>query len=132
MRILIVDDCEMSAGMLAVVLQIYGHQVRLIRTPTTALRLAAAFQPEVVLLAVSAPITPTESDVAEALRGLTDLEPQIFALCSTPGELSSDERTPFDRVFPRPVRFGQLKPFLDPPIRSSHILGERVPSEARS
>ena len=28
MRVLIVDDCELSAGMLAVVLEIYGHEVQ--------------------------------------------------------------------------------------------------------
>jgi len=129
-RVLIVDDCELSAGMLSVVLKIYGHQVRLIRSHGAALRVAAAFQPEIVLLTVSAPVTSTESEAAEQLRSVTDVEPQIFALCSKPAELSSDERSAFDRVFPRPVRFGQLKPFLDSPLRSSSVLGERVHSEA--
>ena len=127
MRVLIVDDCELSAGMLAVVLQIYGHEVRLTRSPGAGLRLAPAFQPEIVLLAVSAPVTAIESDAAERLRSELDVEPQIFALCSTPAELSGSEQSAFDRVFPRPVRFGQLKPFLDGSFRSSRAVGERVP-----
>jgi DNA-binding response OmpR family regulator len=128
MRILIVDDCEMSAGMLAVVLEIYGHEVRLTRNHGAAVRVATDFQPQMVLLTVTAPMTAIESDVAERLREAADVEPQIFALCSTPGELSSHERSAFDRVFPRPVRFGQLKPFLDSSLRSSCIFDERVHS----
>ncbi|HEY1784660.1 MAG TPA: hypothetical protein VGG30_03895 [Pirellulales bacterium] len=128
MRILIVDDCEMSAGMLSVVLQIYGHEVRLSRSPGAALRIAPSFQPQIVLLAVSAPLSSTESDAADRLRDCTPAESQIFALCSTPGALLGDDRAAFDRVFPRPVRFGQLKPFLDSPHRSSQFFGERVHS----
>ena len=63
MRIMIVDECELSAGMLAVVLEVYGHQVRLIRNPGAASRLAADFHPDVVLLTV----TP-RSPRAKAMR----------------------------------------------------------------
>jgi DNA-binding response OmpR family regulator len=128
MRVLIVDDCEMSAGMLAVVLEIYGHEVRLTRSHGAAVRLASDFQPQMVLLTVTAPVTAIESDVTERLRETAEVEPQIFALCTTPGELTSHERAAFDRVFPRPVRFGQLKPFLDSSLRSSRVFGERVHS----
>ncbi|HEX4146626.1 MAG TPA: hypothetical protein VHY91_24200 [Pirellulales bacterium] len=128
MRVLIVDDCELAAGMLAVVMEIYGHEVRLLRSVSPAFRLAAAFQPNIVLLAVSAPLTSTQIEAAERLRAESEVEPQIFALCSTPGALAGSEPSIFDRVFPRPVRFGQLKSYLDSPRRSSRVASPRVAS----
>ncbi len=128
MRVLIVDDCDLSAGMLAVVLEVYGHQVRLTRSTKPAVRAAAEFHPDMVLLTVTAPVGSTEIDAIWQFRAIADNEPQIFALCATPEALSNRERLIFDHVFPRPVRFGQLKPFLDAPVAEQQALGQAVRS----
>jgi CheY-like chemotaxis protein len=114
MRVLIVDDCEMSAGMLAVVLEVYGHEVRRADTAVTAISVATYFDPQIVLLSVSAPVTATQRAAAQQIRAGGD-DARIFALCPTPRLLSRRDQHLFDRVFPRPMRFGQLKPYLDAP-----------------
>ncbi|HTU27241.1 MAG TPA: hypothetical protein VMF30_17670 [Pirellulales bacterium] len=126
MRVLIVDDCELSAGMLAVVLEIYGHKVQLCRSPNAGVRAAGDFRPEMVLLAISSPAEAAELDAAEQLRCECDVEPLLFALCQAPGELDEAEQAVFDRVFPRPVRFGQLKPYLEKPLRVQRPAAEPV------
>jgi DNA-binding response OmpR family regulator len=115
--------------MLALVLEIYGHRVRLIRTAGAAPAAAQDFQPDLVLLEVNAPVTSSQRDAAETLRAAAEGETQIFALCRSPQKLSDREQSLFDHVFSRPVRFGQLKPFLDAPTLAPRGgLGETVHS----
>jgi DNA-binding response OmpR family regulator len=123
MRVLIVDDCELSAGMLAVVLEVYGHQVRLLSTVGTPLKVAAEFRPHLVLLALPSPITESELELVRQLRDQSEEDLQILATCDVPAQLSSDEQRGFDAVFARPIRFGQIKPFLEAPVRQLHMTG---------
>lgn len=66
-RILIVDDAEDGAGMLVKLLQQRGHEVSLALDGETALQIAEAEQPEVILLDVGLP-GMSGYDVARRLR----------------------------------------------------------------
>jgi DNA-binding response OmpR family regulator len=123
MRVLIVDDCELSAGMLAVVLEVYGHQVRLLSTAAMPVKVAREFRPHLVLLALPTPITASELDLVRQLRNESEEDLQILATCDAPTGLSADEQKEFDAVFARPIRFGQIKPFLEAPVRQLHMTG---------
>ena len=123
MRVLIVDDCELSAGMLAVVLEVYGHQVRLLNTADVPLKTVREFRPHLVLLGVPTPITASDLETVRRLRAASEEDLQILATCDTPSALSGDEQKAFDGVFARPIRFGQIKPFLEQPVRELHMTG---------
>jgi hypothetical protein len=68
-------------------------------------------------------MTLAESDAAERFRGLSGQPPQVFALSNAMHELSAAERSQFDRVFSRPIRFGQLKPYLEASIVHRQTVG---------
>jgi PleD family two-component response regulator len=117
MRVLIADDAEMSAGMLAVVLEVYGHEVRQTSSAGFISKSAREFEPHLVLLAVTGRVTSNQLETVEKMRAAADGDIQIFAICAQPNSLLIEEHKIFDSVFPRPVRFGQIKPFLDAPVR---------------
>jgi CheY-like chemotaxis protein len=55
LRVLVVDDNNDAADMMAVMLGRWGHEARSAYEGSTALEVAAAFQPEVVLLDLGLP-----------------------------------------------------------------------------
>jgi CheY-like chemotaxis protein len=55
LRILVVEDHDDSAASLALLLRIWGHAVRVARDGLTALEMARAFWPDVVLLDIRLP-----------------------------------------------------------------------------
>jgi CheY-like chemotaxis protein len=55
LRVLVVDDCPDTRATLAVLLGLWGHDVRVAGDGPGALDLAAAFRPDVVLLDVGLP-----------------------------------------------------------------------------
>jgi PAS domain S-box-containing protein len=55
LRVLVVDDNKDAADMLAMVLQMFGHEVQRANSGETALALAAEYQPEFVLLDIGLP-----------------------------------------------------------------------------
>ena len=55
MRILVVDDNEDGAESLALLLELAGHEVRTASSASSALEIAPAFQPEVLLLDIGLP-----------------------------------------------------------------------------
>src|SRR5262249_31163621 len=54
-RVLIVDDCPDAAGSLAILLQLWGHEVHVTHNGPAALEAIPALQPEVVLLDIGMP-----------------------------------------------------------------------------
>ena len=55
MRVLVVDDNVDAADSLAMLLRLHGHEVQVARTGPTALEMASASRPDVVLLDVGLP-----------------------------------------------------------------------------
>ena len=54
-RVLVVDDCHDSADSLALLVQLWGHEVVVAYNGPDALGLARAHQPDVVLLDIAMP-----------------------------------------------------------------------------
>jgi CheY-like chemotaxis protein len=54
-RVLVVDDNMDAADMLVMMLQLFGHEVRVAYTGQTALETAVEYQPDVVLLDIGLP-----------------------------------------------------------------------------
>jgi CheY-like chemotaxis protein len=54
-RVLIVDDCPDTAGSLAILLRLWGHEVQVTHDGPSALRAIPALQPGVVLLDIGMP-----------------------------------------------------------------------------
>ena len=55
LRILIADDCHDTTATLALLVRRWGHDVRTVDNGLTALEVAAAYQPDVVLLDIGMP-----------------------------------------------------------------------------
>ena len=72
LRILVVDDHEDSAAMLAEVLGIMGYEARVAHDAPTALRVAAEFRPDVALLDIGLPQV-NGYELAARVRGLPGL-----------------------------------------------------------
>lgn len=80
-KILIVDDNEDAADLLADVLRESGHEVRVAYEPATALTVASAFGPEVALLDVGLPVMDGYALAAQLRSELGDTFPlQIYSL----------------------------------------------------
>jgi CheY-like chemotaxis protein len=55
LRVLVVEDNADAADTLGLLLRLHGHKVEIARTGPTALQMASAFRPEVVLLDIGLP-----------------------------------------------------------------------------
>ncbi len=55
MRVLVVDDNRDAADSLAMLLELWGHEVQVVNEPATALEVARTQQPEIVLLDIGLP-----------------------------------------------------------------------------
>jgi CheY-like chemotaxis protein len=75
-RVLVVDDNVDAADSLSVMLQMAGHEVRVVHEGTAVVEAAREFRPDVVLLDIGLPGGPTGYDLARQLR----LEPGLEAV----------------------------------------------------
>jgi CheY-like chemotaxis protein len=55
LRVLVVDDCKDGADTLALLLRLWGHKAKVAYDGFTALRLAQAFRPDVLLMDINLP-----------------------------------------------------------------------------
>jgi two-component system CheB/CheR fusion protein len=78
LRVLIVDDCPDTRATLTILLHLWGHDTRVAPDGPTALELARAFRPDVVLLDVGLP-GMDGYEVARRLHQLAGLE-HLFLL----------------------------------------------------
>jgi signal transduction histidine kinase/DNA-binding response OmpR family regulator len=122
-RILIVDDNVDAAESLMLVLQRQGHDVRAAQSGQTALKTAADFAPQVVLLDLGLP-GMDGFEVARRLRQKADAEPPLLLALTGYGR---DE----DRRRSREVGFDQhlIKP-VDLDLLAALMAGLPVPSVA--
>jgi CheY-like chemotaxis protein len=87
LRILLVEDCPDTASTTRMILEIWGHEVRIAETGAAALRIAEAFQPNFILLDIGLPGRMDGFEVARRLRELRwDSAPVLVAATGFGGE----------------------------------------------
>jgi PAS domain S-box-containing protein len=122
-RVLVVDDNVDSAESLAVLLRLYGHEVRLAHDGEAALKEARSFRPDVIFLDLSLP----KIDGYEVARRLR-LEPAMsgMTLVAMTGYGHEEERrrtreAGFQAHLVKPVNFDMLRELLSSlPANQSH------------
>jgi PAS domain S-box-containing protein len=111
LRVMVVEDNVDAADSLSMLLRLYGHQVQVARTGPSALEIAPAFRPEVVLLDIGLP-GMDGYQVAKELRERT--ESRGILLCALTGFTPSEadrrrqQETGFDHYFVKPVELTKL------------------------
>jgi signal transduction histidine kinase/CheY-like chemotaxis protein len=108
-RILVVDDNRDSADSLALLLRLGGHEVEMAHDGSSALALAQAFRPEVILLDIGLP-GMSGYEVARKLREVDQPRPLLIALTGYGQE--EDQRRSleagFDYHLVKPVEMAKL------------------------
>jgi CheY-like chemotaxis protein len=115
-RILVVDDNEDSADMLAAVLEGRGHELRVAHDPETALRIAVEFAPNVAFLDLGLP-EMDGYELATRLRALPGLaELRLIALTgfSQASAREKSREAGFDHHLVKPVQLQAIEASLTP------------------
>jgi signal transduction histidine kinase/ActR/RegA family two-component response regulator len=78
-RILVVDDNQDSAEMMAMLLELFGHQVRMAHDGVQAVETSATFEPHVVLMDIGLPRL-NGYEAAQQIRAHAGFQPILIAL----------------------------------------------------
>ncbi len=111
LRVLVVEDNVDSADSLSMLLRLYGHDVQVARTGPTALEMASASRPDVVLLDIGLP-GMDGYQVAKRLRERPEF--QDVMICALTGYTPSDsdrlrhQESGFDHYFVKPASIESL------------------------
>ena len=107
-RALVIDDNRDSADTLAMLLQLFGHEVRCVYDPLQAAEIAAAFAPDVVFLDLGMPHM-SGHEVARTLRGGKAGGALVLVAVTGWGQPEERQRTReagFDHHLVKPVDLG--------------------------
>jgi PAS domain S-box-containing protein len=113
-RILVVDDNFDSAETMAVLLDLEGHDTRMIHDGPTALKLAQAFRPEVVLLDIGMPGMDGYA-VAARLRELPETRDSVLIAMTgygQPADRTRSHEAGFDHHLVKPVDVEALRSLI--------------------
>lgn len=113
-RILVVDDNQDGADLMAVLLRLQGHAVEVAHDGVSALKCAAAFDPDVVLLDIGLPGL-NGYEVAKQLRDTSMQHPQCLIAMTGYGTDEDRRRTEeagFDHHIVKPVEPAELNAVL--------------------
>jgi PAS domain S-box-containing protein len=113
-KILVVDDNVDSAESLALMLELEGHQLRIAHDGETALNIARAFQPHVVLLDIGLPGL-NGYQVAEQLRAAPQTHDAKLVAVTGYGQPEDERRAKdagFDHYLVKPIDLGALDALL--------------------
>jgi PAS domain S-box-containing protein len=111
LHVLVVEDNVDAADSLSMLLRLYGHDVRVARSGPTALEMASASRPDVVLLDIGLP-GMDGYQVAKRLRAGPDFEGVM--ICALTGYTPSEadrlrhQESGFDHYFVKPVSLERL------------------------
>ena len=111
LRVLVVEDNIDAGDSLSLLLRLYGHEVEVARTGPTALEMAAASRPDVVLLDIGLPGMDGYK-VAKRLREMPEFKGVV--LCALTGYTPSEadrhrqQETGFDHYYVKPVDVEKL------------------------
>ena len=113
-RILVVDDNEDAAELLATALRTHGHEVRIAHDAPTAMNVATSFAPEVAFLDIGLPVMDGY-EVARRLRHDIPIQQMRIVALSGYGQQADRERAAragFDDYLVKPVEPTVLSQFL--------------------
>jgi len=113
-RVLVVDDNVDGAESVALLLRLFGHEVRVAHDGLAALAAVEAFRPEVVLLDIGLP-GMDGLEVARTLRQQPDLKDVLLVALTGYGREEDRRRTQeagFDVHLVKPVHANDLPPLL--------------------
>ncbi len=124
LRVLVVEDNVDAADSLSMLLRLYGHDVQVARTGPTALEMASASRPDVVLLDIGLP-GMDGYQVARHLRARPEFEGVL--ICALTGYTPSDadrlrhQESGFDHYFVKPVSLEKLSELFEKvvPVRGT-------------
>ena len=120
-RVLVVEDNIDAGDSLSLLLRLHGHEVLVARTGPSALEVASAFQPNVVLCDIGLP-GMDGNQVAQRLRENPELKDVLLCALTgwTPSEGDHDRphQAGFDHHFVKPVDLKKLLEVLDGAARS--------------
>jgi CheY-like chemotaxis protein len=113
-RVLLVDDNEDAATMLAETLTLAGHRVRTAHDGPEALRAAAAFRPQVAVVDIGLPVMDGY-ELARRLKDLPDPPRSLIALSGygQPLDHERSARAGFFAHLVKPVDFEALRRTVD-------------------
>jgi PAS domain S-box-containing protein len=114
LRILVVDDNIDAVGILAELLEMFGHSVRASNDGREALEIAKTFRPDLVMLDLGMP-GMTGYEVARAMRKTPETQQTILAAITGWGAQEDRARTReagFDHHLTKPVDMKALKKLL--------------------
>ncbi|MHB0960035.1 MAG: PAS domain S-box protein [Pirellulaceae bacterium] len=114
LRILVVDDQAITAEMISMLLQTCGHEVQVAYNGPDALRLAADFQPQMILLDIGLPEI-NGYEVARHLRQDSRTNTAYLVAITGYGQEEDRQRSKeagFDVHLVKPVEFDDLKKLL--------------------
>jgi CheY-like chemotaxis protein len=120
MRVLVVDDSVDSAETMGELIMRWGHEVQLAHDGASALTIARAFRPQVILLDIGLPDIDGYA-VARRLRG-EDLGGEILVALTGYAEAQDRARAQqagFDRHLSKPVQPDDLRELFRRPSQSS-------------
>jgi CheY-like chemotaxis protein len=116
LRILLVEDNIDAGDSLSLLLRVHGHGVLVARTGPSAIEVAPAFQPQVVLLDIGLP-GMNGYQVAQRLREQPDFKDVVICALSgfTPTNVDGarPQQIGFDHQFVKPVDFHKLLAVLE-------------------
>ena len=111
LRVLVVEDNVDAGDTLGLLLRLYGHEVQLARTGSSALQLAAESRPDVVLLDIGLP-GMDGYEVAKRLRERPEFKDVMMCALTgyTPSEADRQrqQETGFDHYYVKPVNVEKL------------------------
>jgi PAS domain S-box-containing protein len=111
LQILVVEDEVDSGDSLSLLLRLYGHEAQVARTGPSALEMASACRPDVVLLDIGLP-GMDGYEVARRLRERPELKNSVLCALTgyTPSEADQErqQQTGFDHHFIKPVSLETL------------------------
>jgi two-component system CheB/CheR fusion protein len=119
LRVLVVEDNVDTGDSLSLLLRLHGHDVQVARTGPTALEMASACRPDVVLLDIGLP-GMDGYQVAQRLREKPEFKDvMVCALTGyTPSEADRhrQQQTGFDHYFVKPVNLDTLLELFQPVV----------------
>jgi PAS domain S-box-containing protein len=115
LRVLVVEDNADAADSLSLLLRLYGHKVDIARTGPTALQMASATRPDVVLLDIGLP-GMDGFQVAQRLREKPEFKDVVICAVTgyTPSEADRQrqQETGFDHHYVKPLNLATLLEML--------------------
>jgi signal transduction histidine kinase len=113
-RVLVVDDNEDAADLLAEILTMEGHETRVAHDGPTALSLAVGFAPQVALLDIGLPLMDGYELVGALQRKLRAGSCRYFALTGygQPSDVARAVAEGFERVLVKPIDHDVLEKLL--------------------